>query len=180
MKRNLKEKAIRVRRHEILGDEGLSAIKWDKPLTTKLALQIINQAKLSHWSALYDYWFEETEEEGNYDQVTWNDIEEHDAGWLWYSAMEKNKANKGTHKEYHKLVQKAIAGQIEGRLLNMVRPQRLPTRYRSIYQWRKIENKKKYRVVKYIGRNEKGLPTPHYFVYRTSPNDITYDFLIVI
>ena len=176
MKAKYKAQSIRARKSEVIGD---NKELWDKPLTTPLAKQIVKSMRLSHWSIIYDFWFEYGPE-GDFSTVTWNDLETHDAGWMWVTSRENAKSFGWTEKQYHQDLQQRLADEAEYDLISITEVKELPINHRPSKAWQSTEKKTKYHVSKIITGNAKGKPTTGYYIYRTDVTDITPDRLIVI
>lgn len=176
MKRKVKEQSMRERKEAVIEND---KVIWDKPLTNRIALKIINSVKHSHWSIVYDFWYEDAKE-GDFGRQTWVDLEAHDMGWVWSSAWDEAKRLGWSHKEYHKEVQRRLYEGVERQLMSIVNVKTLPKWARPSKSWRKEESKNKYRVVRFVGHNSKGLPTAGYYIYRTDVTDVTSDKLIIV
>lgn len=176
MKRKYKEQSVRERKQSVISNH---KVIWDKPLTTSLVTSIINSIKLSHWSIVYNFWFENGPE-GDFGTQTWVDLEAHDMGWLWSSARDEAKEKGYSHKDYHKNVQQRLADEVKQQLLPIVALDTIPRTNRPSKSWRKSESKNKYRVSRIVTFNSKSLPTTGYYIYRIDVTDVSTDVLVVI
>lgn len=140
---------------------------WDKPFTKKLALDIIKKLNSSHYSAFYEYFFEDNTYFG---QQTWIDIEEHDAGWVWDAAFNENVENRGTHKDYHKLTQLKITEEAQ-RIINKIQNKNNQSLDFKRSHWR---------VACFGTTNIKNKKTKGYYLYNINSPQFLSNYVIVI
>lgn len=164
MKRNLKERIIRMRKETVLNNE---IEIWDKPFTKKQASNIIKGLNTSHYSAVYEYL---VREDGYFGLQTWMDIENHNSGMAQSVALEENKTNHGTHKDYHKLAQLKITEDAKF-IINSIQDKNNKDPESKQSFWR---------IACFKTTNTKHMKTRGYYLYNTNVPESASNYVIVI